>query len=86
LAYDTCIIGGKAKVEIFFNFRNFKPSFGIFFPSLGMSITTQLKEELLQHQWLVLFFCCIWVLNVIFNYGNSSSKKTIENVKQYQLT
>jgi hypothetical protein len=46
--------------KYFFNFRN-KPSFGIFFSVSGMSITTQLKEELLQHQWLVLFF-------VVFGY------------------
>jgi uncharacterized membrane protein SirB2 len=58
------------------------------FPSLGMSITTQLKEELLQHQWLVLFFCCIWVLGMLFSItAIHLQKKTIENVKkQYQLT
>jgi uncharacterized membrane protein SirB2 len=58
------------------------------FPSLGMSITTQLKEELLQHQWLVLFFCCIWVLGMVFSItAIHLQKKTIENVKkQYQLT
>jgi hypothetical protein len=37
-----------------------------------MSITTQLKE--LQHQWLVLSLYLV-LGNVIFNYGNSSSKE-----------
>jgi hypothetical protein len=57
------------------------------FPSLGMNITTQFKEELLQHQWLVLFFCCIWVLGILISItAIHLQKKTIENIKkQYQL-
>jgi hypothetical protein len=60
---------------------------GFSFPSLGMNITTQLKEELLQHEWLVLFFCCIWVLEIlIFITSIHLQKKTIEKIKkQYQL-
>jgi hypothetical protein len=52
-----------------------------------MNITTQLKEELLQHQWLVLFFCCVWVLGILISItAIHLQKKTIENVKkQYQL-
>jgi phosphoglycerol transferase MdoB-like AlkP superfamily enzyme len=34
-----------------------------------------LNWKLLQHQWLVLFFCYLGIRNVIFNYGNSSSKE-----------
>jgi hypothetical protein len=57
------------------------------FPSLGMNITTQFKEELLQHQWLVLFFCCIWVLGILISItAIHLQKKTIEKIKkQYQL-
>lgn len=57
------------------------------FPSLGINITTQFKEELLQHQWLVLFFCCIWVLGIlILITAIHLQKKTIEKIKkQYQL-
>ena len=57
------------------------------FPSLGMSITTQLKQELVQYQWLVVFFCCIWVLGILVSItAIHLQKKTIVNIKkQYQL-
>ena len=75
--------------KYFLTLETLNPTLLVFsFPSLGMSITTQLKEELLQHQWLVLFFCCIWVLGMLFSItAIHLQKKTIENVKkQYQLT
>ncbi|MEZ7506323.1 hypothetical protein [Flavobacterium sp. Arc2] len=75
--------------KYFLTLETLNPTLLVFsFPSLGMSITTQLKEELLQHQWLVLFFCCIWVLGILFSItAIHLQKKTIENVKkQYQLT
>jgi len=37
------------------------------FPSLEMNITRQLKDELLQYQWLILFFCFIWVLGILIS-------------------
>ena len=57
------------------------------FPSLGMGITRQLKQELLQYQWLVLFFCCIWVLGILISItAIHLQRKTIVNIKkQYQL-
>jgi hypothetical protein len=75
--------------KYFLTLETLNPTILVFsFPSLGMSITTQLKEELLQHQWLVLFFCCIWVSGMLFSItAIHLQKKTIENVKkQYQLT
>jgi hypothetical protein len=69
--------------KYFLTLETLNPTLLVFsFPSLGMSITTQLKEELLQHQWLVLFFCCIWVLGMLFSItAIHLQKKTIENVK-----
>jgi hypothetical protein len=79
----------EIKGKYFLTLETLNPTILVFsFPSLGMSITTQLKEELLQHQWLVLFFCCIWVSGMLFSItAIHLQKKTIENVKkQYQLT
>jgi len=74
----------------FLTLETLNPTLLVFssFPFMGINITTQLKEELLQHQWLVMFFCCIWVLGMLFSItAIHLQKKTIENVKkQYQLT
>jgi hypothetical protein len=74
--------------KLFLTLETLNPNLWVFsFPSLGMSTTTQLKEELLQHQWLVLFFCCIWVLGILFSVtAIHLQKKTIDKIKkQYQL-
>lgn len=57
------------------------------FPSLGMSMSNLLKQELVQYQWLVIFFCCIWVLGILVSItAIHLQKKTIVNIKkQYQL-
>jgi hypothetical protein len=73
----------------FLTLETLNPNLWVFsYPSLGMGATTQLKEELLQHQWLVLFFCCIWVLGILISItAIHLQKKTIEKIKkQYQLT
>jgi hypothetical protein len=59
----------------------------LLFPQLGITLSNQVKEELLQYQWLVLAFCCLWVLGILFLItGIHLQKKTIENIKkQYQL-
>ena len=75
--------------KIFLTLETLNPSPWVFsFPSLGMATTRQLKQELLQYQWLVLFFCCIWVLGILISItAIHLQKKTNENVKkQYQLT
>lgn len=58
------------------------------FPQLGMNLSTQVKEELLGYQWLVLLFCCFWVVGILFMItGIHLQKKTVENIKkQYQLS
>jgi hypothetical protein len=78
----------EIKGKHFLTLETLNPSLLVFsFPSLGMNITTQLKEELLQHQWLVLFFCCVWVLGILISVtAIHLQKKTIVNIKkQYQL-
>ena len=57
-------------------------------PSLGMNISTQLKDELIQFNGLVLLFCSIWVLGVLTSIAAIKlQKKTIEKLKkQYQLS
>jgi hypothetical protein len=60
----------------------------ISFSNLGMSSSSYLRNELLQYQWLVLLFCCIWVFTILFSItAIYLSKKTIKNIKkQYQLS
>jgi hypothetical protein len=60
----------------------------LFFHQLGISLSNQVKEELLQYQWLIFLFCSIWVLGILFSItGIHIQKKTIENIRrQYQLT
>ena len=60
----------------------------ISFSNLGMSSSSYLRNELLQYQWLVLLFCCIWVFTILFSItAFYLSKKIIKNIKkQYQLT
>jgi hypothetical protein len=72
----------------FLTLETLNPSLFVFsIPSLGMNSANLLKEELLQHQWLVLFFCCIWVLGILISItAIHLQKKTIEKIKkQYQL-
>ena len=72
----------------FLTLETLQPTLLVFsFPSLGINMSNQLKQELLQYQWLVVFFCCIWVLGILISVtAIHLQKKTIENVKkQYQL-
>lgn len=74
--------------KIFLTLETLNPNPWVFsFPSLGMGITRQLKQELLQYQWLVLLFCCIWVLGILISVtAIHLQRKTIVNIKkQYQL-
>ncbi|RTY70349.1 hypothetical protein [Flavobacterium sp. LB2P53] len=74
--------------KIFLTLETLNPNPWVFsFPSLGMSATTTLRQELLQYQWLVLFFCCIWVLGILISVtAIHLQRKTIVNIKkQYQL-
>ncbi|SHM07986.1 hypothetical protein SAMN05443669_102159 [Flavobacterium xanthum] len=73
----------------FLTLQTLDPNLLVFsFPSLGMNITTQLKEELVEHQWLVLLFCCFWVLGILFMItAIHLQKMTISKIKkQYQLS
>ncbi|MBB1192431.1 hypothetical protein DNC80_01955 [Flavobacterium sp. SOK18b] len=72
----------------FLTLETLNPQLLVFsFPSLGIGMSNQLKEELLQYQWLVLLFCCFWVLGILISVtAIHLQKKTIENIKkQYQL-
>jgi len=74
--------------KYFLTLETLKPSLMVFsFPNLGMSTSNLLKQELLQYQWLVVLFCCIWVLGILISVtAIHLQKKTIVNVKkQYQL-
>jgi hypothetical protein len=72
----------------FLTLETLQPSLLVYsFPNLGMGMSNLLKQELLQYQWLVLLFCCIWVLGILISVtAIHLQKKTIENIKkQYQL-
>ncbi len=72
----------------FLTLETLQPGLLVFsFPSLGVNISNQLKQELLQYQWLVVLFCCIWVLGILISVtAIHLQKKTIVNIKkQYQL-
>jgi hypothetical protein len=72
----------------FLTLETLQPGLLVFsFPSLGINIINQLKQELLQYQWLVVLFCCIWVLGILISVtAIHLQKKTIVNIKkQYQL-
>ena len=72
----------------FLTLETLNPNLLVFsFPNLGMSMSNLLKQELLQYQWLVVLFCCIWVLGILISVtAIHLQKKTIENIKkQYQL-
>jgi protein-S-isoprenylcysteine O-methyltransferase Ste14 len=72
----------------FLTLETLKPSLEVFsFPNLGMGMSNLLEQELLQYQWLVVLFCCIWVLGILISVtAIHLQKKTIENIKkQYQL-
>ena len=72
----------------FLTLETLNPNLLVFsFPNLGMSMSNLMKQELLQYQWLVLFFCCIWVLGILISVtAIHIQKKTIVKIKkQYQL-
>ncbi|RTY81255.1 hypothetical protein EKL99_13040 [Flavobacterium sp. ZB4P23] len=72
----------------FLTLETLNPNLLVFsFPNLGMSMSNLLKQELVQYQWLVLLFCCIWVLGILISItAIHLQKETKENVKkQYQL-
>ena len=72
----------------FLTLETLQPSLLVFsFPNLGMSMSNLLKQELLQYQWLVVLFCCIWVLGILISVtAIHLQRKTIVNIKkQYQL-
>jgi hypothetical protein len=72
----------------FLTLETLNPNLLVFsFPNLGMSMSNLLKQELLQYQWLVVLFCCIWVLGILVSItAIHLQKKTIVNIKkQYQL-
>ena len=72
----------------FLTLETLNPNLLVFsFLNLGMSISNLLKQELVQYQWLVLLFCCIWVLGILISItAIHLQKETKENVKkQYQL-
>ncbi|MBG6111747.1 hypothetical protein IWX84_002635 [Flavobacterium sp. CG_9.10] len=73
----------------FLTLQTLNPHLLVFsFPSLGMNITIQLKQELLEYQWLVLLFCCLWVVELLFMItAIHIQKTTIAKIKkQYQLS
>ena len=72
----------------FLTLETVQPSLLVYsFPNLGMGMSNLLEQELLQYQWLVVLFCCIWVLGILISVtAIHLQKKTIENIKkQYQL-
>jgi hypothetical protein len=90
VGFDTCIIGGKAKEiegKYFLTLETLNPT--LYFLSVSgyeyyYSIERRIATTSMVSIVLLLY---LGIRNVIFNYGNSSSKKTIENVKKkYQLT
>ena len=72
----------------FLTLETLQPTLLVFpFTSLGINMSNQLKQELLQYQWLVVLFCCIWVLGILISVtAIHLQRKTIVNIKkQYQL-
>jgi hypothetical protein len=58
------------------------------FPQMGINLSNMFKEEIQENHLLVLPFCLLWVLGVLFFItGIHLKKKIVENIKkQYQLT
>jgi uncharacterized membrane protein len=79
----------KIKGKSFLTMESVNP-FLIFivFPNLGMSMISPMKEELNQYSVLMLAFCSLWVIGILFIISATYIQtKTVENIKkQYQLT
>ena len=83
--YTNRKIKGKRFLELNISHSTFT---GIFvFMYWIMYLLNTFKESVQTHPIIILPFCCIWVLGILFLMtGIHLQKKTIENVKkQYQL-
>ncbi|PKH66741.1 hypothetical protein CXF59_12535 [Flavobacterium sp. ALD4] len=79
-------IKGKRFLELNISHGTFTGIFGLMY--WVMYLLNSCKESVQLHPLLILAFCCLWVVGILFLVtGIHLQKKTIENVKrQYQLT
>jgi hypothetical protein len=76
----------KRFLELNISHGTFTGIFGLLY--WVMYLLNSFKESVQSHPLLILAFCCLWVVGILFLItGIHLQKKTIENVKrQYQLT
>jgi hypothetical protein len=71
----------------FLSINKFDIVLGYSFSQIGMSLSGYFKEEINQNSIVLLLFCVLWVIGLLFLFtGIHLYQKTIQNVKkQYQL-
>jgi predicted neutral ceramidase superfamily lipid hydrolase len=76
---------GKRFLELNISHSTFTGIFGLMY--WVMYLLNSFKESVQSHPILILAFCCLWVVGILFLItGIHLQKNTIENVKrQYQL-